>query len=122
MCFLDLCFFLFLFFFFWQEVHVEDEIEHGYGNLVVLINKEGGSTKGVHASVAIVVQKDLLVDVSLAQRKLYVSTQKGLVIDVGLTQGRLDTGVIASVSTPMSIVDFNILVYIVVFFWLVSLL
>jgi hypothetical protein len=34
--------------------------------LVVLINKEGGSSKGVCASVAIVVQKDLLVDVSLA--------------------------------------------------------
>jgi hypothetical protein len=34
--------------------------------LVVLINKEGGSTEGVHVSVAIVVQKDLVVDVSLA--------------------------------------------------------
>jgi len=33
--------------------------------LVVLINKEGDSTKGVHANVAIVVQKDL-VDGSLA--------------------------------------------------------
>jgi hypothetical protein len=34
--------------------------------LVVLINKEGGSTKGVCVSVAIVVQKDVLVDLSLA--------------------------------------------------------
>lgn len=31
-------------------------------------------------------------------------------------QGRLGTGVIASVSTPMSIVNFNILVCIIVFF------
>ncbi len=59
---------------------------------------------------AIVVQKDLVVDVSLDSRKLDVSTQKGLVVDVSLTQGRLSTGVIASVSTPMSIVNSNILV------------
>jgi len=59
-------FFSILFIYFLYEVHVEDEIEHGCGNLVVLINKKGGSTKGVHANVAIVVQKDLLVDVSHA--------------------------------------------------------
>jgi len=68
---------------------VEDEIEHGFVNLIILVNVEDSFAKDVHVNVDGVVKKDLVVNVGFVKKKK-TNVDK---TNVG--------GVIANVSTPM---------------------